>query len=211
MLRFETFPVGLISASCVLVWDPERRTGVVVDPGDEAGRIRKRVDALGFKVAALLQTHAHFDHLGAAKELQDLWQCPVFLHPSDSYLVETLDMQTAMFGVRPIRAPSTTELHPGDVHHGLTTLHTPGHTPGSCCFFGEFEQSPVVLSGDTLFRSGVGRTDHWGGDWDHLESSIQRELYTLDDRTLVIPGHGPPTTIGEEAEQNAFVKRRSKI
>lgn len=207
MLRFETFAVGPISANCVLVWDPEQGTGVVVDPGDEAGRIRKRVEVLGFKVTALLQTHAHFDHLGATKELQDLWHCPVYLHPSDNYLVENLDMQTGLFGMRPVPAPSTTELHPGAVHHGLRTLHTPGHTPGSCCFLGDFEQGQVVLSGDTLFQGGVGRTDLLGGHWDQLEASIQRELYTLDDRTLVIPGHGAMTSIGEEAEKNSFVKR----
>jgi hydroxyacylglutathione hydrolase len=207
MLRFETFPVGPISANCVLVWDPELGTGVVVDPGEEAGRIRKRVETLGFKVTALLQTHAHFDHLGAAKALQDVWACPVFLHPADHYLVETLDMQTGLFGMPSVPPPVTTELHPGDVHHGLKTLHTPGHTPGCCCFLGDFEQGPVVLSGDTLFQGGVGRTDLWGGHWDQLETSIRRELYTLADETLVVPGHGPLTTIGEEAEKNAFVRR----
>jgi hydroxyacylglutathione hydrolase len=207
MLRYATFPVGPIAANCVLVWDPELGTGVVVDPGEEPGQIRKRVETLGFQVTALLQTHGHFDHLGAAKALQDLWQCPVFLHPADHYLIETLDMQTGLFGMKSIPAPSTTELHPGDEHHGLRALHTPGHTPGSCCFLGAFEQGPVVLSGDTLFQGGVGRTDLWGGHWEQLESSIKRELYVLDDRTLVIPGHGGLTTIGEEAEQNAFVKR----
>jgi hydroxyacylglutathione hydrolase len=207
MLRYATFPVGPIGANCVLVWDPELGTGVVVDPGEEPSQIRKRVETLGFQVTALLQTHGHFDHLGAAKALQDLWQCPVFLHPADNYLIETLDMQTGLFGMKSIPAPSTTELHPGDEHHGLRALHTPGHTPGSCCFLGEFEEGPVVLSGDTLFQGGVGRTDLWGGHWEQLEASIKRELYTLDDRTLVIPGHGGLTTIGEEAEQNAFVKR----
>ena len=207
MLRFETFPVGPISANCVLVWNPEQGTGVVVDPGEEAGRIRKRVEALGFTVTAVLLTHAHFDHLGAAKELQDLWCSPVFLHPADNYLVESLDMQTGLFGMQSVPAPVTSELHPGDVHHGLKTLHTPGHTPGCCCFLGEFEQGPVVLSGDTLFQGGVGRTDLWGGHWEQLEASIQKELYTLEDDTLVVPGHGPLTTIGEEAENNPFVKR----
>lgn len=209
MLRYETFPVGPIGANCVSAWDPERSTGVVVDPGDEADRIRKRVEVLGFKVTALLQTHAHFDHLGAAKNLQDLWQCPVFLHPADAYLVETLDMQTGLFGMKSVPAPATSELRPGDTHHGLRTLHTPGHTPGSCCFLGEFDQGPVVLSGDTLFQGGVGRTDLLGGQWDQLEASIQRELYTLEERTLVIPGHGPMTTIGEEAKKNPFVRRSS--
>ncbi len=207
MLNLETFPVGPISANCVLVWDPEKGTGVVVDPGEEAPRIRKRVEALGFKVAAVLLTHGHFDHLGAARPLQDHWQCPVLLHPGDAYLVETLDMQTGLFGMKRVPAPTVTDLVPGEVHHGLTVLHTPGHTPGSCCLRGEFRQGPAVLAGDTLFQGGVGRTDLWGGHWDQLQASLQRELYTLEDRTLVVPGHGPMTTIGEEAENNPFVKR----
>ena len=190
MLNLETFPVGPISANCALVWDPELGTGVVVDPGEDAGRINKRVEALGFQVTAVLLTHAHFDHLGAAKALQDHFRCPVRLHPADAYLVETLDMQTGLFGMKPVPAPATTDLHPGEIHHGLRTLHTPGHTPGSCCFVGQFEQGPVVLAGDTLFQGGVGRTDLWGGHWDQLEESIRTELYTLEDATVVVPGHG---------------------
>jgi glyoxylase-like metal-dependent hydrolase (beta-lactamase superfamily II) len=207
MLRYETFPVGPISANCVLVWDPAAGTGAIVDPGEEAGRIQRRVETLGFRVQCILQTHAHFDHLGAAKALQDLWQCPVYLHPADAYLVETLDMQTGLFGMKPVPAPDTTPLQPGDIHHGLKTLHTPGHTPGGCCFLGAFEQGPLVISGDTLFQGGVGRTDLWGGHWDQLEASIRHELYTLDDATAVLPGHGPATTIGEEAANNPFVRR----
>jgi hydroxyacylglutathione hydrolase len=207
MLKFETFPVGPISANCVLVWDPAQGLGVVVDPGDEAEKIRKRVEIQGFKVQAILQTHAHFDHLGAAKPLQDIWQCPAYLHPLDNYLVESLELQTGMFGVNPIPAPTTTEMNAGDVLFGLKVLHTFGHTPGSCCFLGESEQGPFVLSGDTLFAGGVGRTDLLGGRWDRLKTSIRTELYTLEDRTLVIPGHGPTTTIGEEAANNPFVTR----
>ncbi|HWQ09164.1 MAG TPA: MBL fold metallo-hydrolase, partial [Holophaga sp.] len=126
MLKFETFPVGPISANCALAWDPAAGTGVVVDPGEEGLRIRRRVETLGFKVTAILLTHAHFDHLGAAKELQDAWGCPVFLHPADAYLVESLDMQTGLFGMGPVPPPATTALQPGDVHHGLKALHTPG-------------------------------------------------------------------------------------
>lgn len=207
MLKFDTFPVGPVSANCVLVWDPAEGRGVVVDPGEEAGRIRKRVEALGFRVQALLLTHAHFDHLGAAKALQDLWQCPTYLHPADTYLVESLDMQTGLFGMNPVPAPALTDLRPGAVHHGLKVLHTPGHTPGSCCFCGAFEQGQVVLAGDTLFQGGVGRTDLWGGHSSQLEASIRTELYTLADQTQVLPGHGPMTTIGAEAQNNPFVRR----
>lgn len=207
MLTFETFPVGPLSCNVVLVWDLEKGTGVVVDPGDEAKLIRERVEKLRFKVVALLHTHAHFDHVGATKELQDQWQCPAYLHPADHYLIETLEMQTGLFGMKAVPAPATKELCPGVVYHDLKVLHTPGHTPGSCAFLGTFDRGPVLLSGDTLFQGGVGRTDLWGGHWDQLESSILREFYTQDDHTLVVPGHGPLTTIGEEAQNNPFVRK----
>jgi glyoxylase-like metal-dependent hydrolase (beta-lactamase superfamily II) len=99
------------------------------------------------------------------------------------------------------------DLQAGDRHLDLTTLHTPGHTPGSSCFHGDFAKGKVLLAGDTLFRGGVGRTDLWGGSWELLEQSIKRELYGLEDSTLVIPGHGPATTLGEEAAGNSFVRR----
>lgn len=206
MLNLETFPVGPLGCNCSLLWDPDTGRGVVVDPGGDAAKIRKRVEALGFRVTALLHTHAHFDHVGATKELQDLWQCPAHLHHDDTFLIEALAQQTAMFGMPAIPQPEMTGLNAGDRHMDLTTLHTPGHTPGSCCFHGAFEMGQVLLAGDTLFRGGVGRTDLWGGNWEALEQSIRRELYGLDGATLVIPGHGPVTTLGEEAENNPFVR-----
>lgn len=207
MLIFETFPVGPLSCNCVLVWDAAKGTGVVVDPGDEASRIRLRVEALGFRVEALLHTHAHFDHVGATRELQDLWQCPAYLHPADTFLVESLPMQTGLFGMKPVATPSMQSLGHGDVHHELKVIHTPGHSPGGCCFLGKWAKGGLLLAGDTLFQGGVGRTDLFGGHWDQLEASIQERLYTLADETLVIPGHGDRTTIGEEARDNAFVRR----
>ena len=206
MVKLESFPVGPLGCNCSLLWDPGTGRGVVVDPGGDAPKIRRRVEALGFTVAALLHTHAHFDHVGATKELQDLWQCPAHLHGDDGFLIEALAQQTGMFGMPPVPQPEMASLNAGDRHLDLATLHTPGHTPGSCCFHGAFEQGRVVLAGDTLFRGGVGRTDLWGGSWEHLEESIRRELYVLDAATLVIPGHGPATTIGEEAEGNPFVR-----
>lgn len=207
MQKLESFPVGPLGCNCTLLWDPDTAKGVVVDPGGDGARIAGRVKALGFKVLALLHTHAHFDHVGATKELQDLWQCPAYLHDADLFLLNALDQQTGLFGMDAIPRPDTLPLAHGDAHQGLATLHTPGHTPGSCCFSGEFEKGGVVLAGDTLFRGGVGRTDLWGGSWDHMEASIRRELYPLADATLVIPGHGPATTIGQEAAGNPYVQR----
>lgn len=207
MLKLETFPVGALGCNCSLLWNPETGRGVVVDPGGEGPKIRRRVEVLGFKVVALLHTHAHFDHVGATKELQELWQCPAHLHGDDGFLIDALAQQTGMFGMPTLPQPEMAALNAGDRHLDLTTLHTPGHTPGSCCFHGAFEQGQVLLAGDTLFRGGVGRTDLWGGNWDLLEQSIRRELYILDDATLVIPGHGPATVLGEEAIGNPFVRR----
>ena len=207
MLKLESFAVGPLGCNCSLLWDPMTHTGIVVDPGGEGERIRKRVEALGFKVTALLHTHAHFDHVGATRELQDLWECPAYLHQGDDPLLANLDLQTRRFGMDAIPMPATMPLVHGARHHGLATLHTPGHTPGSCCFHGQFERGGVVLAGDTLFQGGVGRTDLWGGSFEQLEASIQRELYPLDDATLVIPGHGPATTIGLEAQSNPYVMR----
>ncbi len=206
MLKLESFPVGPLGCNCSLLWNPETGRGLVVDPGGDAVKIRRRVEALGIKVGALLHTHAHFDHVGATKELQDLWQCPAHLHADDSFLIENLDDQTSRFGMPEIPAPDMSELNAGDRFDALATLHTPGHTPGSCCFHGAFEKGQVVLAGDTLFRRGIGRTDLWGGDYDQIEASIQSQLYALNEGTLVIPGHGPVTTIGEEKTGNPFVR-----
>lgn len=207
MLRFETFPVGALGCNCSLVWNPETMQGVVIDPGGEAPKIRARVEALGITVKALLHTHAHFDHVGATRELQELWGIPAFLHPKDRYLIESLDMQTGMFGMDPIPQPELGELSEGQDLEGLRVLHTPGHTPGSCCFHAQGEATPLLFAGDTLFSGGVGRTDLWGGSWEDLERSIRTRLYELPDETQVIPGHGPLTTLGEEARRNPFVRR----
>lgn len=206
MLRLVILPVGPLSTNCVLVWDPSTLEGLIVDPGDEASRIQKQVETSGFKVKGIIHTHGHFDHLGASKELQELWGCPAYLHEADSYLVESLDLQTGMFGMKRVQAPVLQALNAGDVHCGLTVIHTPGHSPGGCCLYGDYAGSKLLLSGDTLFMGGVGRTDVMGGSWENLEASV-RKLFELPEKTRVIPGHGPETTIGKEARNNPFVRR----
>lgn len=207
MLKFETFPAGALGVNCSLVWDPALRTGVVIDPGGDAERIAKRVEALGIQVQQLLHTHGHFDHIGATQALQARWGCPALMHPADDFLLEDLEVQTRLFGMPSVARPAMAPLEPGQVHFGFKVLHTPGHSPGGCCFLGEVEQGAVVFTGDSLFQGGVGRTDLMGGDWGVLEASIRRELYVLPDETLAVPGHGPATTIGREARSNPYVRR----
>jgi glyoxylase-like metal-dependent hydrolase (beta-lactamase superfamily II) len=205
MLDFEVLAVGSLGCNCVLLWDAQSRNGVVVDPGDEADRISERVDKLGLSIQAILLTHAHFDHVGAAAELQTRWNCPVLLHPSDMPLLDRLAEQTTVFGSSPMEKPSATPFGT-DMPLQIKTVNTPGHSPGSSIFLVDSTKGKMVLSGDTLFAGGVGRTDFWGGSWEALEQSIRTQLYTLDPKTFVIPGHGPNTTIGTEQSRNTYVR-----
>ncbi|MBP1627319.1 MAG: putative metal-binding enzyme [Holophagaceae bacterium] len=207
MLKFESFPAGALGVNCSLVWDPAEAKGVVIDPGGDAARIARRVEELGFQVVELLHTHGHFDHIGATRALQTAWGCPAYLHEADDFLLADLDMQTGLFGMPPVERPEMLPLQAGEIRFGFKVLHTPGHSPGGCCFLGEVEQGPIVFTGDSLFQGGVGRTDLMGGHWEQLEASIRRELFTLDDATIAVPGHGPLTTIGREARSNPYVRR----
>ena len=205
MLNFDVKTVGPLGCNCVILWDPHSKLGVVVDPGDESERIANSIKELDISVQAILLTHAHFDHVGACASLQKLWNCPVCLHPEDIPMLKRLDAQTAGFGMPPIEKPEITPL--GDpLPLGIQALHTPGHSPGSATFLADTTKGKAALTGDTLFAQGVGRSDLWGGSWETLEQSILTQLYTLDPQTLVIPGHGPNTSIASERNCNPYVR-----
>lgn len=208
MLAFETFALGPLSANCSLVWDDQTLDAWVLDPGDEADRIQARLTALKLNLKGVLLTHGHFDHVGAASDLQEHAHCSVYLHSGDFPLLENVNVQTQLYGMPSVRKPEVTPLEDGQIYFGLKVIHTPGHSPGGCCFLGEFAKGPVLFAGDTLFQGGVGRSDLMGGSWDTLEKSIQERLYVLSDETQVVPGHGPMTRIGFEALHNGFVRRR---
>jgi len=205
MFDFEIIPVGLLGCNCILLWDTQSKEGALVDPGAEAERISEHIKELNINIKAILLTHAHFDHVGDAAALQNLWTCPVFLHTDDFPLLELLNEQTESYGIPPIQKPDATPLR-DDLPLGIKAVSTPGHSAGSSTFLFESTKGKTALVGDTLFSKGVGRTDLWGGSRKTLENSIKTKLYTLDDDTLVIPGHGPSTTIGSERRGNPFVR-----
>jgi glyoxylase-like metal-dependent hydrolase (beta-lactamase superfamily II) len=205
-------PLGALAANCYIVACPRTRQAVVVDPGAEPERILREVEALGVTVASLVHTHGHFDHIGATEAVQSGLSVPVpvAVHPADRYLYEHAARALGvMFGYPlppKLSVPDVTlvdgeELAVGDLR--LQVVHTPGHTPGSVCLLCE---PWWLLSGDTLFRRGIGRTDLPGGDEDAIYESIARRLYPLAEGLIVYPGHGDETTIGEERRANPFVR-----
>ena len=207
----EHFEVGLLQCVCTIVADTAAGEAIVVDGGDEAERIAERLAALGVKATHLVHTHAHFDHIGCLGQLRDLTGARGLLHPADLPLYKMQDQLTRAFGLPSIQIVSIDgDLREGDrLNAGeatLEVLHTPGHTPGSVSFaVGSPERPAILLSGDTLFAGGVGRWDIGGTSLEDIVASIRGKLFVYADDTVVIPGHGPATTIGAERRENPYL------
>lgn len=195
-MNVETLPVGELQANCYVLFQPERDDAVVIDPGAEEPAIRL---ALGKRrLAAILLTHGHYDHIGAVAALRE-GGVPVYIHASDARaLTNPAYSLSQMFGGKASQGEADVLVEDGQRLSlsgiDFSVLHTPGHTKGSCCFLTE---GGALFSGDTLFRFGYGRTDLPGGDEGELLASLRR-LFALDASTRVYPGHGNATTLGEE-------------
>lgn len=207
----ETFPVGVLSCNCTIIACERTREALVVDPGGDADRILDVVRSNGLSVKHVLHTHAHFDHVLGTRAVKDATGGKVRLHPGDAFLYDDLAAQAAWLGLEleDEAPPVDAALADGETvpfgDHGTLVLHTPGHTPGSCSFSLSTGEGMLLLSGDTLFRGSIGRTDLPGGDYDRILASIKNRLLSLDDDTRVIPGHGPETRIGLERRKNPFL------
>ena len=202
----------LAQTNCYLIANEEGGTAVAVDAPPDPDAIARLAKAYDLTVVALLITHGHVDHAGGAGAVNRATGASVYVHRDDDFL--TLDptaQMRSLFGMVPPGdfAPpeEITSLHHGQRLHlaGLEfeVRHTPGHTPGHCCFF--IEEEGVLMSGDQLFRGSVGRTDLPGGSWNELISSMNEQVLTLPDEVRVLPGHGPETTIGFERRTNPFL------
>ena len=206
----ETFPVGLLQCNCTIIGDAQGGEAVVIDPGDDVGRIHRRLLELGLKLKQILITHAHFDHVGGALKLKRLTGAPIFMNENDLPLLKMIDKQAAWVGLNiapPETAPPDDLLSEGLIV-GLEScpaqvIHTPGHSEGSVCL--HFASMKLLVAGDTLFAGGIGRTDFPGGDFEQIIGSIQSRLLVLPDETKVLPGHGPATTVGDERANNPFL------
>ena len=194
-----TFEVGPFEVNCsVLCEGPE---AFLVDPGLDSGRIEAALEEAGATPKAILLTHAHFDHVGAIPALQRRWPgLPVYVHPEDAMLIaHPLNQMPPEYP--PIPMPS--DVRDCRTLEGVKAIETPGHTPGGVCYY--FKGDSLLLSGDTLFAGSVGRTDFPGGSMPTLLESVRRLAAELPDDTVVVPGHGPETTIGAEKAGNPFI------
>ena len=199
-------PNGQFVENCYLVLDEATGQCAVIDPGEEAGLICHKIATAGAEPVAIWLTHAHIDHVLGVPRVKSETGVPVVLHEADLPLYRAVPEQAAWFGLHaePLPAPDQSFAHGDRLHLGgleFRVAHAPGHSPGHVVLVGH----GVVFGGDVLFQGSIGRTDLPGGDFDTLMASIERELMTLPDSTVVYPGHGPETTVGQERRTNPFL------
>jgi glyoxylase-like metal-dependent hydrolase (beta-lactamase superfamily II) len=196
--------VGPLENNCFIIADENTKEGLVVDPGDEPDRILDLINKNSFNIKYIVCTHAHFDHVGAVPDLKKETGAKIVIHRDDLELYKSTKDQAAIWGYEldPLPEPDMfvsegDKIEVGDLRFEI--LHTPGHSPGGICLYGE----GILITGDTLFAGSVGRTDFYGGDMEKLKRSFRR-LLSLSDKIKVLPGHGPETTIGQERTDNFF-------
>jgi hydroxyacylglutathione hydrolase len=207
----ETFPVGALACNCTILGDSTSGEAIVIDGGDDVAEIARRLAAHGLRPRYLVHTHAHIDHIGALGPLRERVGGEGLLHPADRPLYATLAEQARWIGQ--LTAPQIVALD-GEIVDGetlragslaLRCVHTPGHTPGSSSFALERDGATILFTGDTLFRGAVGRWDLGGTSLADIVRSIRTRLLVHDDASVVVPGHGPATTIGEERRSNPYL------
>ena len=202
----ENIVVGPLEVNCYILGCDDTREAAIIDPGGDADKIIKAIEKGKFIPKLIINTHAHFDHVGGVKAIQDHFKIDFLLHKDDLFLIENLDEQATSFGLGSIPRPEVNKFVNNEdmVSFGqkvIKVIHTPGHTPGGVCYYVDNS----IFVGDTMFAGSIGRTDFPGSSYETLIKSIKERLFPLGDSVTVYSGHGPSTTIGNEKSHNPFL------
>ncbi|MBM4762283.1 MBL fold metallo-hydrolase [Bacillus sp. B15-48] len=208
-MKWYPLPLGPLQTNCYIISDQNNHC-LIVDPGEEPEKIKKYIDGKKLKPIAILLTHAHFDHIGAVDAIRDGFSIPVYIHKKEKDWLR----DPALNGSNSFLPGQTISVRPADYliqneqemtleAFTIQVFETPGHSPGSVSFY--FAEGGFVASGDALFQFSIGRTDLRGGNHAELLKSIHEKLLILPEDTIVLPGHGPATTIGQEMDANPFL------
>lgn len=208
MLKIGKVVMGSVQTNCYFIYQEGEKKIIVVDPADKGDYLYKAFTEAGFEVAAILLTHAHFDHIWGCNKLRELSGVQVFACEEEKELCESAKLNVSEDVGRPYTVSVDWYLRDGEevTIEGMKfkMIHTPGHTQGSCCYY--FEEDNILVSGDTLFEGSVGRSDLPTGNGATLTRSLKERLMILPDETLVFPGHGNGTTIADEKKYNPFCR-----
>ncbi|HYS42849.1 MAG TPA: MBL fold metallo-hydrolase [Geobacteraceae bacterium] len=205
---FEIVVVGPLEVNCFILGCETTREGVIVDPGSEAEKVLAAAGKLGLTIRQVINTHGHFDHVGGNRQVLAATGATLLIHDGDVPFLSRAAEVATRYGLTTENSPPPDQLLEDGLlltfgKYGMQVLHTPGHTPGGCCLY--LESEGKVITGDTLFAEGVGRTDFPGSSHEALIEGIRSKLLTLPDKTVAYPGHGPATTIGHEKRYNPYI------
>jgi glyoxylase-like metal-dependent hydrolase (beta-lactamase superfamily II) len=204
---FDSLEVGPLGVNCFILGCEETREGVIIDAGGDAQRIIAAVTRLNLKIIHLINTHGHFDHIGANRAVMEQFGADLLIHANDSAMLSRAAEVARAYRIPGENSPEADKFLSDGMEitfgkYRMTVLHTPGHTQGGCCLYIETEKK--LISGDTLFAESIGRTDLPGGSHEQLLESIRTRLFPLPDDVVVYPGHGPETTIAHEKNHNPY-------